>query len=70
MKDFDVKGMSSFKETIEQLEPEKIIEKALKLGASYADVRYHLNNNEQIRVENKTLEDYKSQSFGGLGLPL
>ncbi|MCK5046843.1 MAG: hypothetical protein KAS22_09710, partial [Candidatus Heimdallarchaeota archaeon] len=68
MKQIDVKGMSSFTETIKQLEPEKIINKALKLGASYADVRYHLNINEQIRVENKSLEDYKSQNFGGLGL--
>ncbi len=60
--------MSSFKEIVKQLEPETIINKALKLGASYADVRYHLNISEQIRVENKSLEDYKSQNFGGLGI--
>jgi len=63
-----VKGMSSFKETIEQLEPEKIINKALKLGASYADVRYQLYRNEEIRIENQSLEEYKSRNFGGLGL--
>ena len=60
--------MSDFKEKLNLLEPEKIIEKAQKLGASYADVRYQHFSNEQIRVENKALEDYKSLDFGGLGI--
>ncbi|MGC9780804.1 MAG: TldD/PmbA family protein [Candidatus Heimdallarchaeota archaeon] len=60
--------MSNFKETLNQLKPEKIIDKALKLGASYADVRYQHFSNEEIRVENKSLEEYKSLDFGGLGI--
>ncbi|MFX1536876.1 MAG: TldD/PmbA family protein [Promethearchaeota archaeon] len=60
--------MTDIDELLSQFEPEKIIEKALKLGASYADVRYQLYSNEEIRVENKSLEEYKSRNFGGLGL--
>ncbi|HUT79961.1 MAG TPA: TldD/PmbA family protein [Candidatus Bathyarchaeia archaeon] len=60
--------MTEFEETINKLESEKILDKALKLGASYVDLRYQLYNNEEIRVENKSLEDYKSRNFGGLGI--
>ncbi|MBN1328351.1 MAG: TldD/PmbA family protein [Candidatus Heimdallarchaeota archaeon] len=60
--------MTEFEETINELESEKILDRALKLGASYIDLRYQLYTNEEIRVENRSLEDYKSRKFGGLGI--
>lgn len=60
--------MNSIEEMINQVQPQKVIDKALKLGASYADIRFQQQNSELIKVENKTLEDYSSETTGGIGI--
>ncbi|MFW9922304.1 MAG: TldD/PmbA family protein [Candidatus Thorarchaeota archaeon] len=55
-------------EILNQLDPDTLINNALELGASYADFRFQLFNNEFLRVENRVLEDYTSRNFGGYGL--
>jgi TldD protein len=65
---FDVICMNEFEETLKNIQPEKLIDNALKLGAAYADLRYQLFSNEQIRVENNALEAYTSRNFGGIGI--
>ncbi|NHJ41104.1 MAG: TldD/PmbA family protein [Asgard group archaeon] len=60
--------MNEFDKTIRIIEPEKLIDKALKKGASYADVRYQMYSNEEIEIENKALQRYSSINFGGIGI--
>ncbi|MBD3192893.1 MAG: TldD/PmbA family protein [Candidatus Heimdallarchaeota archaeon] len=60
--------MNSIEEIINQIQPQKVIDKALKQGASYADIRFQQQSSELIKVENKSLEDYSSQTIGGLGI--
>ncbi|MHA1244008.1 MAG: TldD/PmbA family protein [Candidatus Heimdallarchaeota archaeon] len=60
--------MSKFDDTLNQINPQQLIDKALTKGASYADFRYQVANSEEIRVENKSLEGYKSRNFGGIGI--
>jgi len=47
---------------------EKILDKAVKIGASYADARYQYYDYELITVENKTLKSYSSRRLSGLGV--
>ncbi|NHJ04404.1 MAG: TldD/PmbA family protein [Candidatus Heimdallarchaeota archaeon] len=60
--------MNSYLDLLNQLDPEEILKKAGKLGASYTDFRFQLNNSEQIQVENKMLQSYQSRNFGGFGI--
>jgi TldD protein len=60
--------MSEFEDTLNQLNPQQLLDKALSKGASYADFRYQVASSEQIRVENKELEEYQSRNFGGVGI--
>jgi TldD protein len=55
-------------EKIEKLKLEKILDKAVHLGASYADARYQCYDYELITVENKTLESYSSRRLSGVGI--
>jgi TldD protein len=47
---------------------ESLLSKALKRGASYADVRFQSYESELISVENKTLDNYSSRKFSGFGV--
>ena len=47
---------------------EKILDRAVRLGASYADARYQRYDYELITVENKALKSYSSRSLSGLGI--
>jgi TldD protein len=47
---------------------EKILQKTVKLGASYADARYQRYDYEAITVENKTLKSYSSRRLSGVGI--
>lgn len=47
---------------------EKILDRALDLGASYADARYQRYDYELITVENKALKSYSSRRLSGLGI--
>ena len=60
--------MSEFDDTLNQINPQQLLDKALSKGASYADFRYQVVSSEQIRVENKELEGYQSRNFGGIGI--
>lgn len=60
--------MSSNKDILNKLDPESILEKADKMGASYADFRFQMIESEQINVENKVLKEYQSRNFGGFGI--
>ncbi|NHJ47717.1 MAG: TldD/PmbA family protein [Asgard group archaeon] len=60
--------MNEFDEILKMIQPKKLIDKALKQGASYADLRYQVYTNEEIRVENKALEGYSSRNFAGVGI--
>lgn len=51
-----------------KLELERILDRAVGLGASYADVRYQCYDREMITVENKALKSYSSGRLGGLGI--
>jgi TldD protein len=51
-----------------KLELEKILDRAVDLGASYADARYQCYDYELITVENKTLKSYSSRRLSGLGI--
>lgn len=57
--------MKDFEETIEL---EKLLNRALKNGASYADVRFQSNESELITVENKTLDSYSARKLSGFGI--
>lgn len=50
------------------LDLERILERAVGLGASYADVRYQRYDYETITVENKTLKSYSSRRLSGVGI--
>lgn len=60
--------MNAGKERAEELELERILEKATKLGASYADARYQSYDYELIRVENESLKSYSSRRLSGVGV--
>jgi TldD protein len=62
------KILKAKKEQVEELELEKILDKAAKLGASYADARYQNYEYELITVENKTLKTYSSRRLSGVGI--
>lgn len=47
---------------------ESLIEEALKLGASYADVRFQEVASSAITVENSLLKNYGKSSLSGLGV--
>ncbi|UCE44308.1 MAG: hypothetical protein JSV57_02160, partial [Candidatus Bathyarchaeota archaeon] len=49
-------------------ELEKILNNAVDLGASYADVRHQRYDREMITVENKALKSYSSRRLSGLGI--
>ena len=49
-------------------ELEKILDRAISLGASYADVRYQQYDYELITVENKALKSYSSRRLSGIGI--
>lgn len=55
-------------ETTKQLHLGKVLGKAIKLGASYADIRLQRYDSEMIMVENKTLESYSSRRLSGVGI--
>jgi TldD protein len=52
----------------ETAELDNLLGKALKRGASYADVRFQSYESEQVSVENKTLDSYSSRKLSGFGL--
>ena len=60
--------MEEQEEIRKKLELEKILDKAVDLGASYADARYQCYDYELITVENKTLKNYSSRRLSGLGI--
>ena len=47
---------------------ESLIEEALKLGASYADVRFQEVESSVITVENSRLKNYSKSALSGLGV--
>ena len=47
---------------------EKILDRAVRLGASYADARYQSYDHELTTVENKALKSYSSSRLSGLGI--
>lgn len=47
---------------------ERILNKAVALGASYADVRYQYLDDELVTVENKELKTYSSRRLSGAGI--
>ena len=47
---------------------EKILDKAIRLGASYSDARFQCFDDEQIIVENKVLKSYSARSLSGIGI--
>lgn len=49
-------------------ELEKILDKAISFGASYADVHYQQYDDELITVENKALKSYSSRKLSGIGI--
>lgn len=51
-----------------ELELQRILDRALDHGASYADVRYQCYDYEVVTVENKTLKSYSSRRLSGLGI--
>ncbi len=57
--------MKDFEETIGL---EKLLNRALKNGASYADVRFQSYESELISVENKTLDSYSARKLSGFGI--
>jgi TldD protein len=61
-------GVMQDQETVKQLRLDKVLDKAIKLGATYADIRYQSYDSEMIAVENKTLESYASRRLSGLGI--
>lgn len=60
--------MEEHPEIRNKLELEKIFDRAVDLGASYADARYQCYDYELITVENKTLKSYSSRRLSGLGI--
>jgi TldD protein len=50
------------------MELEGILDKALKLGAEYADARYQRYDYELITIENRALKSYQSRSLIGIGI--
>ena len=60
--------MKEHKERRENLQLEKILDKTVHLGASYADVRYQDYDYELITVENKALKSYSSRRLSGVGI--
>jgi predicted Zn-dependent protease len=63
-----VKTLEEYKERAKKLNLEKILAKAVNLGASYADVRSQSHDNEVITVENKTMESYSSTRLSSVGM--
>jgi TldD protein len=53
---------------VEKLELEGLLNKAVELGASYADVRSQCYDYELITVENKALKSYSSRRLSGVGI--
>jgi TldD protein len=49
-------------------ELEKILDKAVDLGASYADARYQCYDSELITVENRALKSHSSRRLSGVGI--
>ena len=60
--------MEEREERIKNLELEKILDRAVDLGASYADTRYQYYDYELITVENKALKSYSSRRLNGVGI--
>lgn len=46
----------------------RILDRAMALGASYADVRYQIQDSENVNVENKALKSYSSRRLSGFGV--
>lgn len=49
-------------------ELDKILDKAIRLGASYSGARYQRFDDEQITVENKELKSYSARRLSGIGI--
>jgi TldD protein len=49
-------------------EVENLLNKALKRGASYSDVRFQSYESELVSVENKALDSYSSRKLSGFGV--
>lgn len=47
---------------------ERILDRAISFGASYADVHYQQYDYELITVENKALKSYSSRRLSGIGI--
>ncbi|MDH5450967.1 MAG: TldD/PmbA family protein [Candidatus Bathyarchaeota archaeon] len=60
--------MEKQEEERKTLQLEKILDKAVGLGASYADIRYQDYDFELITVENKALKSYSSRRLSGVGI--
>ena len=56
------------KDNEETDELENLLNKALKRGASYSDVRFQSYESELVSVENKALDSYSSRKLSGFGL--
>jgi TldD protein len=46
----------------------RLLDKAMALGSTYADVRYQVQDSENIEVENKVLKSYSSNKLSGIGV--
>jgi TldD protein len=62
------RNLGNYEDRVNQLGLEKILDKAVKRGASYADTRFQSFDNELISVENKVLESYSSRRLSGVGI--
>ena len=60
--------MKEHEERGKKLELKKILDEAIDLGASYADVRSQCYDYELITVENKALKNYSSRRHSGVGI--
>ncbi|MFB0543474.1 MAG: TldD/PmbA family protein, partial [Candidatus Bathyarchaeia archaeon] len=49
-------------------ELEKVLDKAVSLGISYADIRYQRDDYEEITIENRALRSYSPRSHSGVGI--
>jgi len=56
------------KAVVEGFDLDRVLALASKRGASYADVRFQVLDNEVITVDNKVLESYASRRMSGVGI--
>ncbi len=53
---------------LSEIDLDRVLDHALGLGVTYADVRYQRRDSEQVQVENGVLKNHSSQTLGGAGI--